>query len=182
VIRTRVGYAGGLKSHPTYHDLGDHTETLQVDFDPSRITYGALLDVFWAEHNPGSRSWSRQYMAAIFYHTDQQRQLALTTRDREAAKLGSKVYTEVLPASTFTQAEEYHQKYSLRGHRGILREFKAMYPQERDLIASTAVARANGYLAGHGTRQQLESEIDGLGLSPEARLALRKAVGRNGRT
>ena len=181
MIRTRVGYAGGTTRNPTYHDLGDHTETLQVEFDPTQVTYADLLEVFWGEHSPASRSWSRQYKAAVFYHSDEQERLALSTRDRKAVELGSKVHTEILPATTFTPAEDYHQKYYLRRHRGILREFKAMYPREGDVIASTAAARVNGYLAGHGSRHQFESEIDSLGVSPEARLVLRKAAGKNGR-
>ena len=68
-----MGYAGGKKSNPTYHDLGDHTETLQIDFDPDVITYDELLEIFWASHNPGRKSWSRQYMAAVFYHNHKQK-------------------------------------------------------------------------------------------------------------
>lgn len=120
-------------------------------------------------------------MAAVFYHNDEQKRLALATRDRMASDLGSKVHTAVLPATTFTRAEDYHQKYSLQGHRGILREFQAMYPQAADLIESTAAARVNGYLAGYGNRQQLEHEVDRLGVSREARLTLLNVGGRDGR-
>jgi len=117
-------------------------------------------------------------MAAIFYHTDRQRESALATRDRVAAKRGSRVHTEILPAATFTPAEDYHQKYYLRGHKGILREFKAMYPRDSDFTASTAAARVNGYVGGYGSRRQLETEIEDLGVSADARLALLKSVGR----
>ena len=54
MVRTRVGYAGGMKINPTYYDLGDHTETIQIDYDPAKITYEKLLDVFWDSHNPYS--------------------------------------------------------------------------------------------------------------------------------
>jgi methionine-S-sulfoxide reductase len=181
VIRTRVGYAGGTTPNPTYERIGDHTETLQIDFDPATIGYDELLEVFWAEHDPGSRPWSRQYMAAIFYHDDRQRDAAVASRERVAARRGIKVVTEVLPVAAFTLAEDYHQKYYLRGHRGILREFKAMYPRESDFVASTAAARANGYLSGYGNGRQLDSEIDALGLSAQAQTTLRKKVGRTGR-
>jgi len=72
VIRTRVGYAGGEMEGPSYGKMGDHAETVQVDFDPGRITYAQLLKIFWASHRPTSRNWSRQYMNAIFYHDDEQ--------------------------------------------------------------------------------------------------------------
>ncbi|MGB5616246.1 MAG: peptide-methionine (S)-S-oxide reductase, partial [Desulfobacterales bacterium] len=71
-----MGYAGGTKEAPTYHSLGDHTETIQIDYDPSQVSYNDLLDIFWQNHDPSSRAWSKQYMAAVFYHTDEQKKLA----------------------------------------------------------------------------------------------------------
>jgi len=86
-----------------------------VDFDPSVISYGKLLDVFWASHDPLERPWRRQYMSAIFPHDDEQKNLAIRTRSREAARRNGKIHTEILPASRFYLAEAYHQKYALRG-------------------------------------------------------------------
>ena len=80
VIRTRVGYTGGTTVDPTYHDLGDHSETIQIDYDPTQVSYQALLDVFWNSHNPTTRSWSRQYASAVFYHSDEQKKLAMESR------------------------------------------------------------------------------------------------------
>ena len=126
-----MGYAGGAKENPTYHNLGDHTETLQIDYDPSKVSYEKLLELFWEEHDPTSRSWSRQYKAVVFYHDDDQKRLAIASRDRLAAKLGKTIHTEVLPYSRFYAAEDYHQKYYLRGHRQILRQFHQHYPQTK---------------------------------------------------
>jgi methionine-S-sulfoxide reductase len=172
-----VGYAGGEKENPTYHNLGDHTETLQVDYDPSKISYENLLDLFWEEHDPTSRSWSRQYKAVVFYHDDEQKRLASASRDRLAAKLGRTIHTEVLPYSRFYAAEDYHQKYYLRGHRQILRQFQQHYPQAADLMNSTAAARVNGYLGGYGTSDALKADIDRLGLTEAAREELLERVG-----
>ena len=130
MIRTRVGYAGGTKKNPTYHALGDHTETIQMDYDPAVISYEQLLDVFWDSHNAAAPSWSRQYMSIIFYHDDEQKRLAAESRDREAARTKSTIVTEFRPAGEFYRAEGYHQKYSLRSEREILREFTAIYPSE----------------------------------------------------
>jgi methionine-S-sulfoxide reductase len=99
-----VGYAGGARENPTYHQLGDHTETLQIDYDPAKISYEKLLEIFWEEHDPTSRSWSRQYKAVVFYHDDEQKRLAIASRDRLAAKLGKTIHTEVLPYSRFYTA------------------------------------------------------------------------------
>lgn len=166
MVRTRVGYSGGTKKSPTYHDLGDHTETIQLDYDPTQISYKELLEIFWESHNHGSRSWSRQYMAAIFFHNDQQKKIALETKDQVAARIKDEVYTQILPATVFYLAEDYHQKYFLRLEPELLNELTAIYHSTKDFVASTAAARLNGYVAGYGTRAGIEGEISSLGLSP----------------
>jgi methionine-S-sulfoxide reductase len=176
VIRTRVGYSGGTKKNPTYHDLGDHSETVQIDFDPAQISYEKLLDIFWKAHDPTNRSWSRQYRAALFVHNEEQKITAYETRDREAARKREKIQTEILSAKGFYPAEDYHQKYYLRQDSVLYTEFRKMYPSERDFVDSTAVARANGYAAGYGTPSALKDEIDQLGLSEAGRKRLRTTV------
>jgi len=84
VLRTRVGYAGGTKPNPTYRDLGDHAETVQVDYDLSKITYPELLNAFWTGHDPTHRSWSRQYASIIFVHNEEERRLAEASKARVA--------------------------------------------------------------------------------------------------
>jgi methionine-S-sulfoxide reductase len=172
-----VGYAGGEKENPTYHNLGDHTETLQIDYDPSKISYEKLLELFWEEHDPTSRSWSRQYKAVVFYHDDEQKQLAIASRDRLAARLGKTIHTEVLPYSRFYTAEDYHQKYYLRQHRQLLKQLQQHYSLPADLMNSTAAARVNGYLGRYGTPAALQADIDRLGLSEAAREELLQRVG-----
>jgi peptide-methionine (S)-S-oxide reductase len=162
--------------NPTYYNLGDHSETIQIDYDPTQISYRELLDVFWDSHNPAVRSLSRQYMSIVFYHNDEQRRLALETRDREAARIKGQITTEVVPFSRFYLAEDYHQKYWLRQKPEFMQEFDAIYPNSDDLIASTAAARVNGYVAGYGSFETLQTEIDRLGLSPEAREKLLEIV------
>jgi len=181
VVRTRVGYAGGTAADPTYHDLGDHTETIQMDYDPTQVSYQELLDVFWSSHDPTIRPWSRQYMSIVFYHDEEQRRLAEETREREAAKLGGQIFTEIAPASEFYLAEAYHQKYRLRGRRDLIEEFNRIYPDEGDFVDSTAAARVNGYLGGHGTLEALQGEIDELGLSAEGRRKLLDVVAARSR-
>lgn len=179
MVRTRVGYSGGTKKSPTYHDLGDHTETIQLDYDPAQISYKELLAIFWQGHSPGSRPWSRQYMAAVFFHNDQQKRLALETRDQAAARIKGEVFTQILPSGEFYLAEDYHQKYFLRRYPELLRELTAIYPATKDFVASTAAARLNGYVAGYGTRAGLETEISSLGLSPAGTKRLLGMVSRS---
>jgi peptide-methionine (S)-S-oxide reductase len=163
-----VGYSGGAKKHPTYRSLGDHTETVEVDYDPTKISYEDLLKVFWASHHPGSAAWSRQYMNAIFYHNDEQKRLAEESKAQIAAQTGRPVQTAILPFTGFTLAEDYHQKYYLRQAAGLLRELSRYYPDEHDLVNSRAAARLNAYVAGYGTPAQLKEELPELGLSAAA--------------
>ena len=177
VIRTRVGYAGGEMEGPSYGKMGDHTETVRVDFDPKRITYTQLLEIFWDSHRPTSRNWSRQYMNAIFYHDDEQHRLAMESRARVKQKNGGTIRSEVLPLRSFTMAETYHQKYMLKQHSRLRGELSRTYPIHQDFVASTAVARLNGYAGGNGKRDQLSREIEMLGLSDKGKQVLLEMVG-----
>ena len=84
IVRTRVGYAGGTTVNPTYRNIGDHAETIQIDFDPTVMTYEELLATFWASHNPIRLKLRRQYMSAIFYHDASQRDAALASKDSDS--------------------------------------------------------------------------------------------------
>jgi len=165
VVRTRVGYSGGSTQSPTYHSIGDHSEAVQIDYDPSRISYRELLDIFWKSHDPGAKSWSRQYRAAIFYHDEAQKRLAFESRDGEAEKKKGTIHTEVLPFIGFTLAEDYHQKYRLQQYPEFAASLEAFYPEMRDFVNSTAAARLNGFLGGYGSPELLKKEIDRYGLS-----------------
>jgi len=166
-VRTRVGYCGGSTHNPTYRDLGDHTEALQIDYDPAKITYEKLLECFWGTHGPCAKSHNRQYRSAVFFQNEAQKKLALASRERVAEKLKNKVETEVEPLKEFFVAEDYHQKYYLRQDRELMREFNAIYPSPRDFVNSTAAARVNGYAGGHAQGLK-KADIEALGLSAEA--------------
>lgn len=178
MVRTRVGYAGGSKPNPTYRSLGNHSETVEIDYDPTEITYEALLDVFWKNHNPTTRSFSRQYAAIIFTHDEEQRRLAEERKASEAEERGQTIYTEIADYTRFWRAEDYHQKYRLRGAKALFAEFETIYPKTDDMVDSTAAARVNGYVGGHGTIEQLEDEIGRLGLSEEGQERLREIAER----
>ena len=128
VLDTRVGYAGGTTKDPTYRDVsrGDtgHAETVEVVFDPARITYEELLRYFFRMHDPTTpnrqgNDVGTQYRSAIFYHDDEQRKTAERVKDRVArsGKWKGKIVTAIVPAGTFWTAEDYHQKY-LEKHPG----------------------------------------------------------------
>lgn len=120
VIDTDVGYAGGGVERPTYKevctDRTGHAEVVLVEYDPSKISYEKLLEVFWKAHDPTQVNrqgpdYGTQYRSAIFYYTPEQREIA--TRSREAAqeRFPRKIATEITEAAPFWPAEEYHQDY-----------------------------------------------------------------------
>jgi peptide-methionine (S)-S-oxide reductase len=117
-------------------------------------------------------------MSIIFYHDEEQRRLAEESRDRLEASLEREIATEIVPAGEFYLAEAYHQKYYLQQNNRLLREFEAIYPDLEGFINSTAVARANGYVGGNGSYEQLQAEIDDLGLSEQGRQILQEQAKR----
>ncbi|MCR9117926.1 MAG: peptide-methionine (S)-S-oxide reductase MsrA [bacterium] len=129
VTKTAVGYSGGDADNPTYQQVCSgttgHAEVVQLEFDPDKVTFAELLDVFFENHNPTALNRQgpdigTQYRSAVFYHSDQQRELAEAAKAKwEASKKFSKpIVTEISPASEFYLAEEYHQKYLTKRGRG----------------------------------------------------------------
>ena len=160
-----MGYAGGTSKNPTYQNIGSHSEALQIDYDPVKISYEDLLKVFWHSHDPTTQAWSSQYRHVIFYHNDAQEKAAVESRERLASLKGRQIATDLVPFTEFYLAEDYHQKFRLRNHYKVINEFETIYPDIKGLISSTAAARVNGYLGGNGTCDQLKSEISSFGLS-----------------
>jgi peptide-methionine (S)-S-oxide reductase len=122
VVATRVGYTGGHTDDPTYERVCSHTtghaEAVEVTFDPERVSYEQLLDVFWTNHNPTTRNRQGldigdQYRSAVFFHSPEQQEAAERTKEAVEAKLHwpKKVVTQIVPAPEFYEAEDYHQQY-----------------------------------------------------------------------
>jgi peptide-methionine (S)-S-oxide reductase len=123
VKSTMVGYTGGRLANPRYKDvctdLTGHAEAIQVQYDPEEITYEELLKVFWSTHNPTTKNRQgpdvgSQYRSVIFYHTPEQ-ELSARRSIEELEKSGrfsnNRIVTEIVPATAFYKAEEFHQKY-----------------------------------------------------------------------
>jgi len=118
IISTRTGYSGGHTPNATYRNHGDHAESVEIVFDPDAISFRDLLEFFFQIHDPSTRDRQgndigRSYRSAIFYTSDQQKQVALDTiQDVDTSGLWpGKVVTEVEPAGDFWEAEEAHQDY-----------------------------------------------------------------------
>ncbi len=122
VISTSVGYSGGWYENPTYRDVctGEtgHAEVVRVEYDSSRVSYNDLLTVFWENHDPTTPNrqgpdFGTQYRSAIFYHDEKQKAAAIASQERlkESGMYRDPIVTEIVPASEFYRAEEYHQQY-----------------------------------------------------------------------
>lgn len=170
-----MGYAGGNTESPTYRSIGDHTETVQVDFDPEKITYRQLLELFWDSHSYTRHTGMSQYKNAIFYQNPEQRQKAMASRDALEQRSGKTVRTDIVPLKAFTLAEDYHQKYLLK-HSALKHLLDKFYTHHADLVDSTAAARLNGYVGQNGSKAQLSRELHSLGVSEEGKKVLKKLV------
>ena len=126
VEKTTVGYTGGKTKNPTYEqvctDKTGHAEVVQIIYNPEKITYEKLLDIFWSIHDPTQKNKQgldigTQYRSAIFYHNQEQKEIAEELKKQKEKDLGVKVQTEITQATEFYPAEEYHQKYlQKQGH------------------------------------------------------------------
>ena len=132
--------------------------------------------IFLRGHNPAGYSWSRQYRSILFYHSKEQKRIALEAIDKEEKKLGTRIRSDIVPASDFYRAEDYHQKYYLKQCPVLAAGFVKIYSNPLAFTDSTAVARVNAYIGGYGSAERLMAEIDALGLSKEQQGYLLKKI------
>ena len=129
VVATAAGYAGGTTENPTYKEVcsgrSGHAEVVRVEFDPVRVSYEQLLELFWTIHDPTQLNRQgpdvgSQYRTVIFHHGDRQRDAATASREAvgKSGRFARPVVTQIEPASTFWRAEDYHQQYIARGGPG----------------------------------------------------------------
>jgi peptide-methionine (S)-S-oxide reductase len=122
VVATAVGFMGGRTEDPSYKevctDRTGHAETTEVVYDPTKVTYDQLLDVFWSHHDPTTVNrqgpdFGSQYRSAIFYLDHEQEEKAKASKEslQKSGKFTKPIVTEIMPAKTFYKAEEYHQQY-----------------------------------------------------------------------
>jgi len=122
VTSTQVGYTGGDFVNPTYKDVctdgTGHAEAAEVEYDPAKISYETLLNVFWENHDPTQLNrqgpdWGTQYRSAIFFHSPEQESAARASKEQleKSGRYSRKIVTQIVPATTFYPAEDYHQQY-----------------------------------------------------------------------
>ncbi|WP_416151816.1 peptide-methionine (S)-S-oxide reductase [Salipaludibacillus sp. HK11] len=168
-MRTRVGYSGGSTSDPTYRKMGDHTESIEIDFDPDLISYEELLYIFWGNHNSLRDSFykDRQYMSLLLYHNEEQREQVQIIKRKLEQSLNGEIQTEIAPYARFYRAEDYHQKYYLKRYPNAVKEVANIFSDHGDFVNATIAGRLNGFVAGHGNLVDLKEEIKGWGLNSD---------------
>jgi len=165
VWKTRVGYAGGDKENPTYHNLGGHTETIQIEYDPTAISYKELLEIFFENHNPYVKPYSTQYKSIVFYHNQDQKEIYQNYVEK--LKENKTLYTQLKEYEKFYYAEFYHQKYQLQGFSRLMKEVQKYYPKDMNFINSTLTARLNYFVGTREGKELLEKEKEYYGLDEE---------------
>ncbi|XP_044486246.1 peptide methionine sulfoxide reductase A5-like [Mangifera indica] len=151
VVRTTAGYAGGSKTNPDFRSLGDHAESVLVEYDPRLITFRQLLDVFWSSHDcrqvfGQGPDVGNQYRSIIFTNgTDESRLAALSKEKEQMKSKSSIVVTQIQKLGTFYPAEPEHQKFELKRNPFLL-QLMGNLPEE-ELEKSSLAAKLNGYAA-----------------------------------
>lgn len=180
VIETRVGYAGGTTAQPTYREMGDHSETVEVAFDADLISYDTLLETFWNNHNPVNINGykGRQYQSLLLYRDADQAATFNRVKERMEAAKGQALETEIAPFTAFYPAEARHQKYYLKRYPDAIGQLSGLYETEEAFIRSTLAARLNGIAKGYANLAPVLREIQDWPIEPGERNALIERVRR----
>ncbi|XAR73788.1 Peptide-methionine (S)-S-oxide reductase [Bertholletia excelsa] len=166
VVRTTVGYAGGTKANPEYRSLGDHAESVQIEYDPRLINFRQLLEVFWSSHDcrqvfGQGPDVGNQYRSIIFTNGTEESRLAAVSKEREQRKpKNSIVTTQIQQLGTFFPAEPEHQKFELKRNPFLL-QLIGNLPEE-ELESSSLAAKLNSYsaeLCPTNIQRQIDAKI-----------------------
>jgi len=161
VIRTRVGYAGGTLDHPTYRQLGDHTETVEIDFDTRYVSLENMLNVFWSNHNPFNINEykGRQYQSLVLYRGQIQQNVIQNVMNMRVEQGKGKPDTEIAPFNRFYLAEDRHQKYYLKRYPDAIDKLSILFPSAQELTNASLAARLNGLAKGYTNLHTILDEI-----------------------
>ncbi len=140
--------------------MGDHSECLQIDFDPTQVTFEVIVRQFWNSHNSNRGNYKgRQYLSIFLYHDIYQKEalekMKQEIQDTNSASIG----TEIAPFDQFTLAEERHQKYYLKRYSSATQKLREHFLTEEAFTNATLVARLNSFVKGYGTLTSLKQEI-----------------------
>lgn len=179
VVRTKVGYAGGSTMNPTYKEMGDHTETVQIEFDDLILPYEEIVRLFWDQHNPSNINCynGRQYQSLLFHHDAEQKAVIDAELERRQREGLGRPDTEILPYADFHPAEERHQKYYVKRYPNAVAALENLsgsgsesgdgrsdgrgdgHGDDAAWTDTTIAARLNGIAKGYSSMERLKSEL-----------------------
>ncbi|MDG0792978.1 peptide-methionine (S)-S-oxide reductase MsrA [Cohnella ginsengisoli] len=178
VEETRVGYAGGTTGQPTYREMGEHSETVEIVYDAELISIDRLLETFWDHHNPVNINGykGRQYQSLLLYRDERQAEAFNRMKKRMEAAKGYPLETEIVPFKAFYAAEPRHQKYYLKRYPDAAGKLRGLYESEEAFLRSTLAARLNGVAKGYANLAPVLREIQAWPIRPDERDALIERV------
>ncbi len=176
-MQTRVGYAGGTTNNPTYRQMGDHSECVEIVFDPKIISLEKIVHHFWTIHKPNRSNYKgRQYLSIILCEDSSQLQLVKKIKNELEVKLGEPIQTEIASLNKFSLAEEKHQKYYLKRYSKALESLLDYYSSHDSFMNSTLVARLNGFVKGYCSLSDIKNEITSSTMAEEKKAKLTSLI------
>ena len=160
VYFTASGYAGGDKKDPSYHNLGNHTETVRISYDPEQISWSDLLDIYWESHNPNSRAASKQYSSIIFVNDSHQEKTVQKFLDKKKEITAKEVYTTTQKLDKFHEAEDYHQNYVFSQDLNLKQFRKSLLNAGERLTYSRLLTKLNAYSQGELEKKKMIEELE----------------------
>lgn len=161
ITRTRVGFAGGTTDNPTSRQPGDHTETVEMDFDSGIVSLETILKVFWSRHNPVNINdyKGRQYRSLVLFRDPIQYNVIREVMNNIKEQGNGIPDTEVAPYTGFYPAEDRNQKYYLKRYQDALDKLRTLFPTDEELTNATLAARLNGLAKGYTNIEKIINEI-----------------------
>ncbi|ODM95287.1 Peptide methionine sulfoxide reductase [Orchesella cincta] len=178
VIRVRVGFAGGTAGNPNYEDTGDYTIAVQVDFDPGKVKYVQLLDIFWNYHDIFLPSEIPENQSTIFYHSEKQQKTAESEKEKQQSKHEHEIMTQIKPFTTFIDSEDEKQHFVLQSTKDLYKKLEKNLPRSQ-LAHSHLACRLEGYVSGYGKPEDFDKEIPELYIPPGVADMVRESCVQN---
>lgn len=148
--------------------MADHTECLEIDFDPQVIAFEEIVKHFWKSHNPNRGNYKgRQYLSILLFHDYEQKEMIERVRVSLEKLMAYKIDTEIAPYQGFTLAEAGHQKYYLKRYPKAMEKLMSYYETHEQIVDATLVARLNSFVKGYGTLSDLKVEMAGWNVPEE---------------
>lgn len=172
ILQTRVGYSSGEEKNPTYENIKDHSECVEILYDSNVIKYKDLLKILKSTYNSSYASVMKQYASIIFYQEEEEKKEAIEF----LASLKKPNFTQIKKMSDFYLAENYHQKYYLQLNKELFKDIRSNFNSYEEALFSKTSSRINGYLTGKGNLKLFLSQEKELKISDKMKIRLKNIV------